>query len=140
MNIKQAAEKFGLTSDTLRYYERVGIIPPVTRNRSGYRDYTIADLNWIYLVKTLRSAGLSIELLIEFSDLAQLRDKHDVVDAQKQVLHDQRAELDEKIAHLQTVRDLLTYKIDHYDDHVAKFKPGEDGNNVEPLWEMLPHN
>ncbi len=75
MNIKQAAEMFNLTVDALRYYERVGIIRPVSRNSSGYRDYKTKDLNWVYLVKNLRNAGLSIESLIEFSTLAQLRDK-----------------------------------------------------------------
>lgn len=136
MNIKQAADLFDLTTDTLRYYERVGVIPPVTRNSSGYRDFTTVDLNWVYLVKNLRSAGLSIELLIEFSNLGQLRqlDNQDVNAAQKQVLFEQRGELDKNIAHLQSVRDLLTYKIDNYEEHVAKFKPGEDGNNAEALW------
>ncbi|NHX33466.1 MerR family DNA-binding transcriptional regulator, partial [Escherichia coli] len=57
MNIKQAADMFGLTVDTLRYYERVGVIPPVHRNESGYRDYKTSDLNWVYLVKNLRNAG-----------------------------------------------------------------------------------
>ncbi len=61
MNIKKAAEMFDLSVDTLRYYERVGVIPPVQRNESGYRVYTTNDLNWIYLAKHLRNAGLSIE-------------------------------------------------------------------------------
>ncbi|OTO09078.1 transcriptional regulator [Enterococcus sp. 4E1_DIV0656] len=72
MNIKKAAEVFGLSVDTLRYYERVGVIPPVHRNESGYRDFTTNDLNWIYLARNLRNAGLSIESLIDFAQLAQL--------------------------------------------------------------------
>lgn len=136
MNIKKAAELFDLTVDTLRYYERVGVIPPVTRNESGYREYTTRDLNWIYLAKNLRNAGLSIESLIEFAHLAQLREKQDVSIAQKQILHDQLVELDEKIAELQKTRDLLIYKISTYDDHLAKFKSGElTPDNVEKLWE-----
>lgn len=78
MNIKQAADMFGLTVDTLRYYERVGVIPPVHRNESGYRDYKTSDLNWVYLVKNLRNAGLSVESLIEFATLAQLRETQNV--------------------------------------------------------------
>lgn len=85
MNIKQAAEMFDLTTDTLRYYERVSVIPPIYRNKSGYRDYTISDLNWIYLVKSLRRAGLSVESLIEFAALAQLKEQKNVENAQKQV-------------------------------------------------------
>lgn len=136
MNIKKAAEMFDLSVDTLRYYERVGVIPPIHRNSSGYRDYTTNDLNWIYLAKSLRNAGLSVESLIEFVKLAQLRGIQDVEEVQKQILFDQLEELDEKIAELQKVRDLLVYKIETYDDHIAKFKAGEiTPDQVEKLWE-----
>ena len=136
MNIKKAAEMFDLSVDTLRYYERVGVIPPIHRNSSGYRDYTTNDLNWIYLAKNLRNAGLSVESLIEFVKLAQLRGIQDVEEVQKQILFDQLEELDEKIGEMQKVRDLLVYKIETYDDHIAKFKAGEiTPDKVEKLWE-----
>lgn len=136
MNIKQAAEMFDLTVDTLRYYERVGVIPPVSRNKSGYRDYTNRDLNWVYLVKRLREAGLSVESLIEFATLAQLREKEDVEEAQKQILRDQLQEIEEKLVEMNKVRDLLAYKIETYDEHIAKFKTGEmNDDNVDKLWE-----
>ncbi|MFJ7662144.1 MerR family transcriptional regulator [Lysinibacillus sp. NPDC097162] len=136
MNIKQAAEMFELTVDTLRYYERVGVIPSVHRNENGYRDYTTSDLNWIYLAKNLRNAGLSIESLIEFATLAQFRETQNVEEAQKQILRDQLKELDEKLAKMNQVRDLLVYKIETYDEHIAKFKTGEmNSENVEKLWE-----
>ncbi|MCD2252060.1 MerR family transcriptional regulator [Listeria monocytogenes] len=136
MNIKQAADLFGLTVDTLRYYERVGVIPPVHRNESGYRDYKTSDLNWVYLVKNLRNAGLSVESLIEFATLAQLRETQNVEAAQKQVLVDQLKELDEKLAEMKKVRELLVYKIESYDSHIAQFKAGElNADNVEKLWE-----
>ncbi|HBL6232029.1 TPA: MerR family transcriptional regulator [Listeria monocytogenes] len=135
MNIKQAADMFCLTVDTLRYYERVGVIPPVHRNESGYRDYKTSDLNWVYLVKNLRNAGLSVESLIEFATLAQLRETQNVEAAQKQVLVDQLKELDEKLAEMKKVRELLVYKIDSYDSHIAQFKAGElNADNVEKLW------
>ncbi|WP_430536223.1 MerR family transcriptional regulator [Listeria rocourtiae] len=137
MNIKQAAEMFSLTVDTLRYYERVGVIPPIHRNSSGYRDYSTRDLNWIYLVKNLRKAGLSVESLIEFATLAQLRETQNVEKAQKQVLRDQLKELDDKLAEMQQVRNLLVYKIETYDEHIAKFKTGEmNTENIEKLWEI----
>lgn len=136
MNIKKAAEMFNLSVDTLRYYERVGVIPPVQRNASGYRDYTTNDLNWIYLAKNLRNAGLSVESLIEFAQLAQLRETQNVEEAQKQILFDQLRELDKKLTEMQEVRELLVYKIETYDDHIAKFKVGEmSPNKVEKLWE-----
>lgn len=127
---------FDLTVDTLRYYERVGVIPPVHRNESGYRDFTTNDLNWIFLAKSLRNAGLSIESLIEFAQLAQLRKTENVEFAQKQILADQLEELDAKLAEMQEVRDLLVYKIDTYDAHITKFKSGEiTADKVEKIWE-----
>ena len=136
MKIKKVAEMFDLTIDTLRYYERVGVIPPVKRNSSGYRDYQINDLNWIYLAKNLRQAGLSVESLIEFAQLAQLRETQNVEEAQKQILLDQLSEIDKKMTELHEVRELLVYKIETYDEHIAKFKAGEMGpDKVEKLWE-----
>ncbi|MGG5304286.1 hypothetical protein IGJ83_002116 [Enterococcus pernyi] len=136
MNIKKAADMFDLSVDTLRYYERVGVIPPVSRNESGYRDYTTNDLNWIYLAKNLRNAGLSVESLIEFAHLAQLREAQNVEKAQKQILVDQLEELDRKLEEMQEVRELLVYKIETYDEHIAKFKVGEmTPDKVEKLWE-----
>lgn len=137
MNIKKAAELFDLTPDTLRYYERVGVIPPVTRNESGYRDYQTNDLNWIYLAKSLRNAGISVESLIEFAHLAQLRGIEPIEAAQKQILIDQLEELDTTIQELAQVRDLLTYKINTYDEHIAQFKAGtRTPDTVEKLWEQ----
>lgn len=77
MNTKEVVEFMGLSQDTLRYYEKVGAIPPVERNQNGYRDYRTNDLNWIYLVKNLRLAGVKIELLIEFCKLGQLPSNED---------------------------------------------------------------
>ena len=94
------------------------------------------DLNWIFLAKSLRNAGLSIESLIEFAQFAQLRKTENVEFAQKQILADQLEELDAKLAEMQEVRDLLVYKIDTYDDHIAKFKSGEiSTDKVEKIWE-----
>lgn len=135
MNSKEAAEMFGLTTDTVRYYERVGVIPPIERDKNGYRVYTTRDLNWIYLAKSLRHAGVSIESLIEFATLSQLGGN--VEEAQKQILYDQLQEITDKLEKMTKTRDLLQYKIDTYDEHIAKFKSGEvTSDNVEELWKV----
>ncbi|MGX7150162.1 MerR family transcriptional regulator [Enterococcus ureasiticus] len=135
MNSKEAAEMFDLTTDTVRYYERVGVIPPIKRDKNGYRVYTTRDLNWIYLAKSLRQAGVSIESLIEFATLSQLGGN--VENAQKQILHDQLQEITDKLEKMTKTRDLLQYKIDTYDEHIAKFKSGEvTSDNVEELWKV----
>lgn len=69
LNITQVANQFGLAASTLRYYERVGLIPPVNRKESGVRDYDQDDINWIDFIKCMRDAGLTIEALIEYTTL-----------------------------------------------------------------------
>lgn len=129
------AELFHLSTDTLRYYERVGVIPPINRDENGYRNYTKGDLNWIFLAKSLRGAGLSIESIIEFATLSQM--DGDAKKAQKQILQDQLQEIEEKLNEMNEVRDLLQYKIDTYDEHIAQFQSGElTEDTVEELWKV----
>lgn len=56
MTISEVSEKYGLTPDTLRYYERIGLIPPVPRTKSGLRDYDESSCNWIEFIKCMRGA------------------------------------------------------------------------------------
>lgn len=137
MNSKKVADMFGLSVDTLRYYERIGVIPPVNRDENGYRNYQTHDLNWVFLAKSLRSAGLPIESLIEFTALAGLSGTQNVAEAQKQILNNQLQEMDKKMAEMKKIHAILQYKVDTYDEHLDKFKSGElTLENVEKLWEM----
>lgn len=133
MNTREAAELFDISKDTIRYYERVGVIPPISRDHNGYRVFKTKDLNWIFLVKSLRGAGLSIESLIEFATLSQM--KGSVRNAQKQILNDQLEELKAKQLEMTKVQELLTYKIETYDAHIAQFQLGLADDDVEKLWE-----
>ncbi len=81
MTIKEVSEKFVITQDTLRYYERIGMIPPVTRTSGGIRDYQNEDLNWVELAICMRSAGLPVEVMIEYVKLSQAGDSTIPVDA-----------------------------------------------------------
>lgn len=87
MKTKEVVALMNISQDTLRYYEKVGVIPPVNRDENGYRIYNDSDLNWIYLVKNLRNAGVSIESLIKFCRLAQLPKNENIQTQQKQILN-----------------------------------------------------
>lgn len=87
MKTKEVVALMNISQDTLRYYEKVGVIPPVNRDENGYRIYNDSDLNWIYLVKNLRNEGVSIESLIEFCRLAQLPKNENIQTQQKQILN-----------------------------------------------------
>jgi DNA-binding transcriptional MerR regulator len=135
LSSKDVAELFDISISTIRYYEKIGIIPPIERDENGYRIYTKSTLNWIYLMKSLRNAGLSIESLQEFSRLSQKQGEERK--QQKQVLRDQLQEIDEKIPELQPVRKLINNKIETYDEHLAKFQTGElTAVTTEELWKV----
>lgn len=113
MTIAQVSQKYGLSQDTLRYYERIGIIPPVPRNKSGIRDYDEVSCNWIELMKCMRSSGVQIEALIEYVSLFQQGDA--TLDARKALLVEQRDQLVSRMAEMQASLDLLNQKIDRYE-------------------------
>lgn len=65
MNIKKVSEQTGISADTIRYYERIGLLPRVTRNKSGVRDFSERDIATLEFVRCFRKAGMSVESLIE---------------------------------------------------------------------------
>ncbi|MDU4860125.1 MAG: MerR family transcriptional regulator [Terrisporobacter othiniensis] len=113
MTITEVSKKYGLSADTLRYYERVGLIPTVNRNKSGIRDYTQEDCNWVEFIKCMRGAGLPIEVLIDYVTMFQ--QGYSTVDERKALLIDQRRALAEKIEEMNKTLERLDYKIDLYE-------------------------
>lgn len=116
MTIAEVSKRFNLSADTLRYYERIGLIPPVNRNASGIRNYTEEDCNWIHFIKCMRSAGLSIEVLVEYVGMFQQGTS--TIKARKELLIEQRSQLAEKIKEMQQTLERLDKKIDGYEERV----------------------
>ena len=113
MTIAEVSRKYDISADTLRYYERIGLIPPVPRTRGGLRDYGEESCDWIQLMKCMRAAGVQIEALIEYVDLFQQGDA--TLDARKALLVEQRDQLVSRMAEMQASLDLLNQKIDRYE-------------------------
>ena len=88
MLIAGVSEKYDISHDTLRYYERIGLLPTVHRNKSGIRNYSDTDCRWVEFIKCMRSAGLPIEVLIEYVTLFQQGES--TVAARKDLLIEQR--------------------------------------------------
>lgn len=109
MNITEVSRTFGLSIETLRYYERIGLIPKVHRKTNGYRDYTDEDLQWIYYAKVLRQAGVSIDAMTEYIALARQGDR--TVGERLSVLQEQKRDMEERLAHLEEAMTYLTIKI-----------------------------
>ena len=118
MKIAQVSEQYDISTDTLRYYERVGLIPPVNRNESGIRDYNELDLRRVDFIKCMRSAGLPIEVLIEYVALVQKGDK--TIEARKEILIEQRNLLVARMHEMQKTLDILDHKIEVYEKAVLK--------------------
>ncbi|SCJ99739.1 HTH-type transcriptional regulator AdhR [uncultured Clostridium sp.] len=118
MTITEVSRKYNLTADTLRYYERIGLIPPVNRNKSGVRDFTEEDCNWVQFIKCMRGAGLSIEVLIEYVKMFQ--EGNSTIKARKELLIDQRNQLSDRIEEMKETLNRLDKKIDGYEDRVIK--------------------
>lgn len=116
MTISEVSRKYAISMDTLRYYERIGLLPSVKRTESGIRDYTKEDCNWVDFIKCLRNAGLPIEVLIEY--VALFRQGDSTIEARKELFIEQRRQLIEKMENIQKTLERLDYKIAKYEQHL----------------------
>ena len=113
MTITEVSREFDLSQDTLRYYERIGLIPKVNRTKSGIRNYTEESCGWIELAKCMRLAGVPIEPLIEYCALTQKGDS--TITTRKELLVEVRMTLVKKREDMLKTLDRLNYKIDRYE-------------------------
>ena len=113
MTIAEVSRKYDISPDTLRYYEKIGLLPPVPRTKSGIRDYDESSCGWIELMKCMRSAGVQIEALIEY--VALFRQGDDTAAQRKAILMEQRDRLEARMAEIQRSLDRLNGKIEGYE-------------------------
>ena len=118
--IAEGSRQYGVPVDTLRYYERIGLLPPVNRSKSGFRDYTEGDCQWVSFIKCMRSAGIPVEALIDYVTLFQQGDA--TREARRQILVEQRELLQARVEEQQRTLDYLSRKIQSYD----QWNPGTE--------------
>lgn len=116
MTIKEVSETYDISPDTLRYYERAGMIPPVTRTPGGIRDYQEQDIQWVLLAKCMRSAGLPVETMAEYLKLCQQGDA--TIPARLQLLKNQREIILEQRRKMDETLERINYKIAWYETAV----------------------
>ena len=112
MTIAEVSERLGISPDTLRYYERVGLIPPVGR-KGRMRNYDESDIKWIEFILCMRSAGVPIEELVRY--VALYREGSKTTAQRKNILIAQRERLRSRIEELKALADKLDYKIANYE-------------------------
>lgn len=120
MIISEVAKKFDITQDTLRYYEKEGLIGPVQKGTNGIRNYNEEDLKRIEFVKCMRNAGLEISFLKEYIRLYEEGD--DTLEERRKILTDQKLILKEKIDKMQQAYERLNIKINLYDKNILDKK------------------
>lgn len=118
MLISEVSKKYDLTIDTIRYYERIGLIPRVNRKKNGIRDFDETDCNWVNFIKCMRHAGLSIESLIDYVAMFEKGDS--TIEARKNLLSEQREALAARISEMQGTLDRLDAKIERYEIGLLK--------------------
>ncbi|MGN0699056.1 MAG: MerR family transcriptional regulator [Ruminiclostridium sp.] len=112
MTISEVSKKYDISTDTLRYYERIGLLPPVPRTKSGLRDYDENSCKSVEFIKCMRNAGLPIEALIEYMTLYKEGDS--TAEARMAILVEQREALLSRIEEMQSTLARLDRKIEMY--------------------------
>lgn len=111
--ITQVSEMYGIKANTIRYYERIGLLPEIPRKSSGNRYFTDALNKWLEMVICLRHSGVSIEVLINYCQLLMQGDK--TVEEREKLLREQLHILLNKQRNLQRSIDRLHHKIELYE-------------------------
>jgi DNA-binding transcriptional MerR regulator len=120
MTIAEVSKEYGLPPDTLRYYERIGLIPPVTRSRGGVRTFSEMDCRWVAFIKCMRSAGIPVEALVEYVSLFQQGEA--TREVRKKILEEQRGIIAARAAELRETLEKLDDKIANYDSKLFDFE------------------
>ena len=134
MNIKKVSELTGVLADTIRYYEWIGLLPHITRNQSGIRDFTEREFGILEFVRCFRKAGMSVESLIEYINL--LVEGEGTEEARLALLIEQRDELVSRIDELNQARERLDFKINNYQNMIKKREKELFTESEEKWWKQ----
>jgi len=117
-SIKDVSQKYNLSTYTLRYYEREGLLPTVQRNDNNKRFYTDIDLGWIEMICCMRATGMSISYIKNYIDLCVKG--NDTLSDRRKIMLDQREIIKEHLKKYTDLLELVDMKLDYYDKKVTK--------------------
>jgi DNA-binding transcriptional MerR regulator len=114
LSIAEASARSGLSIDTLRYYERIGLIDAPARDSAGRRSYQDQDMDWLAFLLRMRTTGMPIRALREYAGLRRITSEASAV-RRKQILLDHRRDIRARMDELSACLDVLEYKISNYE-------------------------
>jgi len=117
-SIKEVSKKYNLSTYTLRYYEREGLLPTVQRNENNKRFYTDIDLGWIEMICCMRATGMSISYIKNYIDLCVKG--NDTLPERRKIMLGQREIIKEHLKKYTDLLELVDMKLDYYDKKVSK--------------------
>ncbi|MGY0501743.1 MerR family transcriptional regulator [Nocardia sp. FBN12] len=112
-SIGQAAERSGLSRDTLRWYERIGLMGYIGRDHTGNRRFSDRDLEWLALIGRLRLTGMPVADMIRYAELVRAGEQ--TYPQRLEMFRQTRSDVLDKIAELQQTVAVLDYKIAIYE-------------------------
>ncbi|WP_162098314.1 MerR family transcriptional regulator [Fictibacillus macauensis] len=114
MSIQQVTEAMGVTAHTLRYYEKIGLLPSIERDASGYRRYTEEDLNWLKFITKLRESNMPIRDILQYGAL--IKEGNHTRAARKELLQQHKEYIEQQMALLQVGLEIVNEKIMYYQE------------------------
>lgn len=132
-SIGEVAERSGLSRDTLRWYERIGLMDYIGRDHAGKRRFSNRDLEWLALIGRLRTTGMSVADMVRYAEL--VREGESTFPERLEMFRKTRAEVLAKIDELQQTVAVLDYKIDIYEGKAQLARPAtitvRDGEEIK---------
>ena len=118
--IQEAAQEMDISAHTLRYYEKIGLLPSIQRSDNGRRNYTEEDLGWVYWLKLLRESGMSIRAMKRYVEITRAGDQ--TIDERCAMLEEHRNQLRAQIEKLERYLQRLEQKVEFYQGYKTRLQ------------------
>ena len=125
-SIQDVSNKTGLSTHTLRYYEKEGLISGVERSQGGFRQYTDEDLERLGLIRCLKNTGMSIQEIARFVQLTHEGDH--TLEERVELLREHRERVLERMAEMQEHLDKVTWKLNFFTEKLRAYEEGQKAN------------
>ncbi|MBR6355273.1 MAG: MerR family transcriptional regulator [Alphaproteobacteria bacterium] len=138
-SIGEVAKRTGLSTYTLRFYEKEGLLPSIRKNSAGLRRFSEPDLRWLEIIECLKSMGMPLKAIKHYLDL--YKQGATTVMERKRMILEQKEHLEEQMKALQDNIERINFKIKYYElvDEVGESQVFEEHQELKAEYERLFH-